>query len=226
MKADATPIAADDPRHGTNAGYIAHALSGAKDYCDPCRNAHRKNRNRNRLRQLRGQPAKVPCLGSVRRVQALLALGHTHAEISAAADAAPTMSANVLVARYPVIKVEVAAAVARAYEQLSMTVPQGWKAEQCRRRAVKAGYLPPLAWNDIDDPAERPARARERWSDSELDEVVVLRAMDGHFDRHFTTAERREVTRRWIADGRSVGSLERASGWRVGRYMGSEADAA
>lgn len=193
----------DDPRHGTNAGYIAHAL-GDRDYCAPCRAAHVRKRKETHLKHLRGQRAKVDPTGTVRRVQALLALGHTHPEISAASGGAKNISKNVILARrYTHMHVDVVAAIEQAYRKLSMVVPTGWRAEEARRRAAARGYLPPLVWDNIDDPNERPRLGSNHTTKTDLDLVVVDRVLAG--DRlPMTTAERRAV----VAKARKLGWSE------------------
>jgi hypothetical protein len=217
-------VSPDDPRHGTNAGYIAHAL-GDKNYCQPCRDAHVRKRKETRLRNLRGQYAKVDATGTVRRVQALLALGHTHPEIAAAAGGPKNISKNVILNRYDNLHADVAAAISRAYEALSMTVPTHWRARECARRAKALGYLPPLAWDDIDDPNERPRRGSDHARKDDIDPVVVARVLDGDDSLRPTQAERREIVREWRRLGRPLIELERR-GWKPERYVQREEGAA
>ena len=49
-----------------------------------------------------------------------------------------------------------ALAIHTAYDRLSMTRPEGTRADTARRRARHLGWPPPLAWDDIDDPDETP----------------------------------------------------------------------
>lgn len=209
----------DDPRHGTNAGYIAHAFSD-RDYCQPCRIAHVRKRKATSLNHLRGQYARVDGTGTVRRVQALLALGHTHPEIAAASGGARNISKNVILNRYGHVHVDVVEAIKRAYEQLSMTVPTHWRNQECARRAKKLGYLPPLFWDDdlIDDPDYQPHRNhRPIISPKDIDPVVVDRLLTGA-RLQATRAEKDEAMRRWKAMGRSERSLCETHGWKDSRY--------
>lgn len=213
----------DDPRHGTNAGYMAHAF-GDRDYCEPCRAAHVRKRKETRLKNLRGQFAKVDATGTVRRVQALLALGHTHPEIAAAAGGAKNVSKNVVLNRYDYIHIDVERAIRRAYERLSMTVPTHWRNRECARRAKKLGYLTPLAWDDdfIDDPEFTPKRV-ETITKKDIDPVVVQRVLAGDTYLHTTIAEKREVVRRWQG---SQYELAARTGWKVERYVSIKGGAA
>jgi hypothetical protein len=198
----------EDPRHGTNAGYVAHAFSD-RDYCQPCREAHAEYRRKLwRRRYLRRIDSHfVDATGTTRRIQALLAIGHTHAEISAAAGGAPNMSKNVVCKKQTTIHVDTATAIARAYDQLCMVVPIGWRRDDSRRRAKRLGYLPPLAWNDIDDPDERPSIGDRRVHKDDVDPIAVERAMAG--DRvKLTRAERFEVVAGLRRQGMSLLEIE------------------
>lgn len=54
------------------------------------------------------------------------------------------------------IRQNVAALIVDAYERLCMTVPEGRGATRARNAAETEGWLPPLAWESIDDPDEQP----------------------------------------------------------------------
>lgn len=99
--------------------------------------------------------AFVPTEGATRRVRALLALGWTRADVQAAVTALdPTINvSHVGSGTYPRIRADKWRAVAAVYDQLHMTVGPSTIG---RTRARKAGHQPPLAWDDIDDPAETP----------------------------------------------------------------------
>lgn len=213
----------DDPRHGTNAGYIAHALTD-RDYCQPCRDAHAEYRRQLwRKKYLRRTDSlSVPALGTLRRVQALLALGHTHAEIATAAAGAVNISKNVGRHKDAEVHIDTAAAIARAYDQLCMVTLAGWRRDECRRRAIELGYLPPLAWECIDDPDEQPDMRAT--TSRGIDDVAVLRVLAGDLVPT-NKAERVEITRRWEAQGKSLLALERLTGWKSERYVTREAAA-
>jgi hypothetical protein len=95
---------------------------------------------------------RVPAVGTHRRLQALLALGHTYATIAAAAGVPNEIRPNwhqgsVLAATHD--------AVCRAYEVLSMVPGQN---AHTRSFSATRGYAPPLAWDDedLDDPYAQP----------------------------------------------------------------------
>jgi hypothetical protein len=94
----------------------------------------------------------------VRRIRALQAIGWTHAEIAAAAG----LSVDAI--RSPVhrgtsVYRATADGIERAYDALCMKVaPDSRNARYCRTAAARRGWAPPLAWDNIDDPDERPVR--------------------------------------------------------------------
>ena len=47
-------------------------------------------------------------------------------------------------------------AIARLYDELSNTPPEGAYANRVRLRAQRLGYAPPAAYDDINDKSERP----------------------------------------------------------------------
>lgn len=86
-----------------------------------------------------------------------------------------------------------------------------WARSYARTVAKKNGWLPPLAWDDIDRDPEPPTAEPVY-----LDEVVVDRILAG--DRlDATPAERAEVVRRWLNTGRPLADLERLTGWNGAR---------
>lgn len=124
------------------------------------------NRSYRKRRYLnRNQLLMVPALGTQRRLRALFALGWT------SRDLAPLLGVGVARVGYlasdkqSTVLPETAAKVAAVYERLSMTVPadpEHLSPRHCavharqRRLAVRRGWAPPLAWDNIDDPDEQP----------------------------------------------------------------------
>lgn len=152
---------ADDPRHGTVRGYIAHGRSGVPR-CDACRTAWR--RYDKRLKAV--GPFTVSTLGSQRRIRALHRLGWSRLDIAQACGYQDG-SALKSIMGHPTMSATTAAKVAAAYERMSMRQGSGPKADWWRRRAEAAGWPPPLAWDDIDRDLEprgtgyRPVLARD-----------------------------------------------------------------
>lgn len=148
----------DDPRHGTEAGCREHYRQSVPP-CSPCLDAHRKA---NIVRQLR--PHKVSALGPQRRIRALQALGWGRDKIAAELGYSNGGSIAYLM-RSETMLVATANRIAEVYDRLSMIVPVGAGPDRARTWAKRHGFAPPLAWDDIDDPSERPNLGEERRRD-------------------------------------------------------------
>lgn len=197
-------------RHGTRFGY-----RDDKCKCDPCKKAIALEHNIYRMRRTanNGQPLTVTKTGAVRRLQALMALGWPRRELARQAGYKGDTFALILNGRRQRITLETHRRIDDLYENLCMTLGPS---SSSRIRAAKKGFLPPLAWENIDDPDERPNLTDDRSRD-DIDEAVIERVLAG--DKIPTTfAERVEITRRWEARGRSLNELERSFGWKSDRY--------
>lgn len=131
----------------------------------------------------RANPAGfVPAVGARRRIEALLALGWRHEDITATSGLpGARQSGVVLHQRGDWLAKATHDAILTAYAALSSR--QG-PSERTRRRALALGYAPPAAWDDdtaLDDPdaapAEgwRPGQAPSR-TGADLDEFERLTA--------------------------------------------------
>lgn len=103
--------------------------------------------------------AKVPALGTQRRLQALAAIGHSLGDIGA--ELGITQQAVTQVLRRDVVAASTAAKVAELYSRLENTEGSSVRA---RTWALKRGWLAPIFWDDIDDPTEVPEAADRRMS--------------------------------------------------------------
>jgi len=214
---------ADDKRHGTVAGYRA----GCRLEC--CRRGIARYNEAQRLRRYRGLPTSTlrPALGTQRRVQALVALGWSIRQIGLRIDLDPAFLRTVLSSNGRVAA-STADRVAALYEELSMSLPpeltkgerQG--ATRARNHARTRGWLPPLAWDDIDRDEAPAAKVAKTCA---VDEVAVQRALSGDVAvaRSLNVHERRDLTRRWIAAGHGANELARLTGWKVERYYARDA---
>ena len=93
----------------------------------------------------------IPTLGAQRRVQALMRLGWNHAALQNECGFNTThfvrgTYAQTLARRWRVVD--------DVYRRLLMTIGPS---TTTARRAERAGFAPPLAWTDVDDPDEKPA---------------------------------------------------------------------
>jgi len=162
-----------------------------------------------------GRYRKCPSLGTIRRIQALQAIGWSVPEIAKRAGIHHQHIYNLH--RHATVYTSTAAAISEVYEQMAMTLPpesttgERISATRARNHARRKGWLPPLAWTNIDDPDEHPDLTA---TDDLPDPVVVERILGGDFALRATKAERWEVIRRWPG---SDAELEKWTGWNVAR---------
>ena len=169
-------------------------------------------------------------IGAVRRLRALVAIGWSLEAVAREGNLNLRVVKDTAADRWPVIEARTHRRIVAVYDRLSMTPPNPMTnqakgaATRARARARAAGWAPPLAWDNIDDPNERPkiGDIGERYHDS-IDEVVVERVLSGEWHLRASRAEREEITRRWIAAGGSIAELCRRTGWQEGRYVMKEA---
>lgn len=152
-------------------------------------------------------------IGVQRRLQALAAVGYSTTMIAEAVGAWPSTIAR-MQRHAEFVCIDMAERVVDAYERLDHTQQsRPCASERARTRAAANDWPAPLAWDDIDNPDETPAREGDV-----VDEVVVERICSGRA-APATADERREVIRRWQAAGRSLNELERLTGWNIHRYL-------
>lgn len=205
----------DDPRHGTTAGHAA----GCRLIC--CREARNTDeRRRRKHRQVLGIVRAVPATGTQRRIRALMAIGWTSEEIRRRAGWGTPQAVTELLTTRTTVYRHTAATIADVYAELCMT--PGPSAKN-RREAMKKGWAPPLAWEDIDNDAAPVGvgytrkRTGNQHAEDKIDPVVVMRLLEG--DRVPSThAERQEAMARWVADGGSRRELASWHGWKPERY--------
>jgi len=120
-----------------------------------------KNDLANRILKARPTLATVPAttrisaIGTVRRVQALMAIGHSLIGIAEAMGMAHTALSNTLCGRRPTVAVGTARSAQRVYREWA---ERPGTSRRSINRATAQGWAPPAAWNDdeIDDPQAIP----------------------------------------------------------------------
>jgi hypothetical protein len=182
-------------RHGDAAAYTYHRCR-----CADAREDHRLRTKRRR--QGRAVPLEVDSTGSARRLQALAALGWNLAAL------APQLGMTVSRVQYLQTQQSAtalrrtAARVAAVYARLSMTPGPS---DRTRRHALRAGWEPPLAWDDdvLDDPRAEPAVRTPAALRSAPDEKRVRRALAGDMEarRAMRSADLRLAVRLLHAEG-------------------------
>lgn len=159
----------------------------------------------------------VDVTGTRRRLQALVAIGWTQAELARRLGVSSSHIQYYLYGDAQTVHVDRHKQVAELFEKLHM-IPGPSK--RARTTAARNGWAPPLAWDNIDDPAERPTKGAKRVrarASNEVDESIVERLLAGERLK-CTPAERTETCRRWDAMGRPLAELERMLGWSASRY--------
>lgn len=106
--------------------------------------------------------------GTMRRVQALAALGHTFASIAAEAGLRRGNTLSDIVRGQQSVRRTTAEQVAAAYERMSMTHGPSFRT---RAYARAQGWAVPLAWDDetIDDPTATPVGMHKKGQRGQLD---------------------------------------------------------
>ena len=102
-------------------------------------------------------PNRVPALGSMRRVQALAVMGWPVSHTGVAAGVRGTLINELVSGRRKRVPLREAQEIARVFRERCMTVGPSKKA---RTFALRNGWAPPLAWDDIDDADEVPRGAK------------------------------------------------------------------
>lgn len=199
-------IAPDDPRHGTTRG---HAAGCREACCRIPRNLYEARRRK--YRQALGIHRRVPAIGTQRRIRALMRLGWTGRHIADHCGWKSAEAVTEILKDRRWVFLTTAAKVSRAYDDMSMRIGPS---EKNRRYAERMGWLPPLAWDDIDNDPEPPAALHD---EPAVDPVVVMRLLEGQRVKA-TKAEKEAAMTQWVADGGSRNELARMHGWKPERY--------
>ncbi|WP_328436971.1 hypothetical protein OHA71_06650 [Streptomyces sp. NBC_00444] len=97
--------------------------------------------------------------GTRRRLQALMVLGHTMADVARHVGVGASSLQQTADGRWDAIRATTALKVARVYRRLSTApAPRTLWSEKARNHAMTQGWYGPMAWDDIDDPACVPDR--------------------------------------------------------------------
>lgn len=176
------------------------------------------------------QTPEVTPVGYTRRMRALMWLGYSAPRIAAEAGLDKETVKKCLQRPPSVVKVESRRKIHQAYERLSLSLPTAddrFERAQITRAqgtARRKGWLPPLAWDNIDDPNERPSHnVREHNTPATLQQRIDMAAVwrlvdDGVRVRQLTSAEAREAYQILAARGLTGREIERRYGINATRY--------
>jgi hypothetical protein len=168
----------------------------------------------------------VTAASLTRRVRALCRLGWSIPKIAEACGAHHDTILAIRARQPQFASRKVRDGIVAGYAASAMTIPEATSGRdqagitRARNHAERMGWAPPLAYDDIDDPAARPTGLRElpNRPKTEIDPVIVERLLNLQPVQHSTRAEREEAMRRWKAMGRSEKSLCETHGWKDSRY--------
>ncbi|MCU1613645.1 MAG: hypothetical protein JWO98_1185 [Frankiales bacterium] len=158
----------------------------------------------------RAPHSRIDATGTRRRLQALIAIGWPTELLADQLGRRPnSLQRSMLGAS---VTSRTARDVASLYERLWNATPPRATGEQratsdaARAHSAARGWLPPLAWDDIDtDPTPTmPTAGPSQGND--IDEIAVERALagDGVFYDNLTSVEQEEAIRRLTARGKSI----------------------
>lgn len=153
-------------------------------------------------------------------LRSLVALGWSMNQLGAHLGMKHANNAHVFIAGDRVMARETVDRAEALFRELAMTPPpestqrERIAASRARRHAREAGWLPPLALDDLLEPEELLEDS------TDVDEVLVQRVLSGTWEaaQETNTAERRAIALRWYANGGSAYELARKTGWKPERY--------
>ncbi|WP_432027412.1 hypothetical protein [Streptomyces sp. 1222.5] len=122
-------------------------------------------RSHNRILAVQPLPKPDPsvpidALGSRRRLQALAFVGHSVRTLAAECRVSRPTIRDLVHGTQTEVRRDAAERIEAAYERLAFRPPAANKhTSRTRNLAVANGWHGPLAWDDIDDPAEQPEQA-------------------------------------------------------------------
>lgn len=194
--------------HGTEQAYISDLCR-----CPECKAAHAVKAARRRRLIAYGQwpQTTLPNIGTRRRLHALACNGWSMNMIAAMIGTSPRAlnrlrdQSGVSVGR--------ARDIAALYDELWDKKPvlrcKGDRISYAKMMhlAARHGYAPPMAWDDIDDPDERPHRSEI----ATVDEVAVQRVVTGH-TAVLNRDEKEQARRLMEAKGLSSSEIARRLG--------------
>lgn len=135
-------------KHGTT--HTCYNIHGCRcSRCVTAKSAHRRPYEWE-TRRRRGQDVWVPAAGTVRRLRSLAVMGWSISAIASETGLFHRSLGKVREGSRERVHLSTYQAVAAIYERLSMTRNQTREGRITATVAAAHGWLPPLAWDDID----------------------------------------------------------------------------
>lgn len=136
-------------------------------------------------------------IGMTRRMQALAAIGYSSARLEQETGITRDALKTIRNREPQYVHDTTRTALTAAYERLStQPLPPSRSSTRARNTAAANHWPSPMAWDNIDDPDERPNLGKVSSSHESVDDVVVDRRLEGIKERNLTKAETQEVIRR------------------------------
>jgi hypothetical protein len=151
----------------------------------------------------------LPARGTVRRLRALVAIGHPGPELAAALGVSPNRVWELTAMRYQQVSVPTASAVGTLFDRL-------WDVPGSSPRSVeyarRAGWPPPMWWDDIDTDPE-PTSPGAKLPAATVKERAVVRACSGTVEPfRLRQVDRDEALRRLAATRTPAAEIARRLG--------------
>jgi hypothetical protein len=158
----------------------------------------------------RAPHSRIDATGTRRRLQALIAIGWPIELLAAQLGRRPKSLCRSMTSES--VTARTAQDVGTVYDRLWNTPPprmtggQRAAADAAQAHAAAQGWLPPLAWDDIDTDPTPPALTTGPSQRNDVDEIAVERALAGDHVTYddLTAVEQQEVVRRLTARGNSI----------------------
>ena len=157
-----------------------------------------------------GYRLTVPAIGYTRRIQALKAIGYTYQQIVDEVGMGQRRSYGALAdgVTYTRLRWEWAKKIDAAYQRLSVQpLHETTSAKRSRAHARNRGWAPPMAWDDIDNPHERP-KGISNLSQLTPEAVAHIRALAKK------GVQQKEIARRYGVGRSTVSRVVRGLIWR------------
>ena len=174
-----------DHKHAKNGTCYSHH----KCRCDACRERARRYARFTVIRKEKLGTQVIPARGTLRRLQALQAIGWTLQAIGEKCGMTLTTVSKLADPAHDRVTRRTAERIDRAYREMALTPGPS---DRGRGLSAKKGYIPPIAWNDIDRDeapefrtdaaivAEFQARKQAGETTKELGGLVVELVENGH----------------------------------------------